>query len=290
MVDPIHQRDREYPNQLTAAERDRIESAIRAGRENGWSVEHTFHHHLDRGIMLASSRTWHRIAADLAVAPRVTRSRRDRVMPVVTATAPGQAWSWDITDLKSPFARVAFKQYVITDIYSRFRIASAVEHTENTSAAVNLFTAAIAEHGAPRVVHSDNGPTMRSDALNTLFANHGIDVSNSRPYVSNDNPFSEASFSAMKRHPFYPKFFESLESAQAFDTEYTNWHNASHYHSGIAHFTPQQVHDGTWRQVWRDRNTSMQRYYEAHPERFRARPRTPRPAATVGINHLVKTA
>lgn len=240
--------------------------------------------------MLASSRTWHRIAADLDVAPRATHSRRLREMPVVTATAPGQVWSWDITDLKSPFTRVAFKQYVITDIYSRFRIASTVEQSENSHAAVRLFAAAIADHGAPRVVHSDNGPTMRSDALHELLVNHGVSVSNSRPYVSNDNPFSEASFSAMKRHPYYPVFFESLEEARTFDIEYTNWHNASHYHSGIAHFTPQQVHDGTWQHVWNDRNTSMQRYYEAHPERFRARPRLPRPPAIVGINHLVRAA
>lgn len=208
----------------------------------------------------------------------------------MTAIGPGQAWSWDITDLKSSFSRVAFKQYVITDIYSRFRIASIVEPSENTDAAVHLFSVAFAEHGIPRLVHSDNGPTMRSGLLNKLFADRGVEVSNSRPYVSNDNPFSEASFSTMKRHPNYPTTFESLDEAREFDADYRDWHNTRHYHSGIAHFTPQQVHEGTWRQVWRDRNASMQRYYEAHPERFRARPRTPRPPATVGINHLVKTA
>lgn len=240
--------------------------------------------------MLASSRTWHRIAADLDTRPYRPRLRAARAKPVVTATGPGQVWSWDITDLKSHFSRVTFKQYVITDIYSRFRIASIVEPSESTDAAIKLFAAAFAEHGTPRVVHSDNGPTMTSSALHALFADHEVEVSNSRPYVSNDNPFSEASFGAMKRHPHFPATFETLAAAREFDTDYRDWCNTRHYHSGIAHFTPQQVHDGTWRQVWKDRDTSMQHYYETHPERFRARPRVPRPPATVGINHLVKAA
>lgn len=239
---------------------------------------------------MGSSRTWHRIAADLDARPRATRTRPAREKPVVTATGPGQVWSWDITDLKSPFSRVAFKQYVITDIYSRLRVASIVEPSENTVAAIRLFSMAFAEHGVPKVVHSDNGPTMKSGPLGDLFADNDIEVSNSRPYVSNDNPFSEASFATMKRHPYFPTVFESIEEAREFDADYRGWHNTRHYHSGIAHFTPQQVHDGTWREAWRDRNASLQEYYEAHPERFRVRPKVPRPPTTVGINHLVKAA
>ncbi len=49
-------------------------------------------------------------------------------------------------------------------------------------------------------------------------------------------------------------------------------------------FSPSQVHDGSWREAWQTREHALQRYFQAHPERFRARPSTPTPAGTVGIN------
>ncbi|MCE7483770.1 IS3 family transposase, partial [Microbacterium profundi] len=65
---------------------------------------------------------------------------------------------------------------------------------------------------------------------------------------------------------------------------YVPWYNQEHKHSGIALFSPSQVHDGSWREAWQTREHALQRYFEAHPERFRARPSTPTPAGTVGIN------
>src|SRR5699024_2666433 len=42
--------------------------------------------------------------------------------------------------------------------------------------------------------------------------------------------------------------------------------------------------DGTWKGVWATRDRALQQYYQKHPERFHARPRTPTPAEQVGIN------
>jgi hypothetical protein len=44
------------------------------------------------------------------------------------------------------------------------------------------------------------------------------------------------------------------------------------------------VHDGNWREAWQRRDAVQQAYYDAHPERFRNRPRIPAPAGLVGIN------
>ena len=55
------------------------------------------------------------------------------------------------------------------------------------------------------------GATM----LETLYA-LGITPSNSRPRVSNDNPYSESLFKTLKYRPNYqPKGFETLEEAKA---------------------------------------------------------------------------
>ena len=65
---------------------------------------------------------------------------------------------------------------------------------------------------------------------------------------------------------------------------YVPWYNQNHKHSGIALFSPDDVHDGSWRTLWRQRDHAQQVYYAAHPERFRRPPRTPTPAGIVGIN------
>jgi putative transposase len=89
---------------------------------------------------------------------------------VLEATGPQQIWSWDITDLRSPWRGVAFKLYSIIDIYSRKIVGWRVEERECDDLAVGVFEAAFATHGLPAVVHADSGPAMRSTVLTDLLA------------------------------------------------------------------------------------------------------------------------
>ncbi len=97
-------------------------------------------------------------------------------------------------------------------------------------------------------------------------------------------PFSESEFRTMKYRPGYPGTFETLEEARAHLDEFVAWYYGNHKHSGIALFSPNEVHDGSWREAWQRRDAVQQAYYDAHPERFRNRPRTPVPAGLAGIN------
>ena len=210
--------------------------------------------------------------------------RQSRGKPVVKATGPGQVWSWDITDLYSPWRGKVFKAYKIIDIYSRKVVGWRVENREADHLAVDMFATAIAEYGAPRVVHADSGAAMTSNLLRDFLQEQDVELSYNRPYTSNDNPFSEAGFRTMKYRPGYPKVFADLEAAREYLTEYVSWYNHEHKHSGIALFSPAQVHDGTWKHAWKRRQRTLQCYYEQHPERFQSRPVTPSPADHVGIN------
>ena|SRR5699024_8607207 len=89
----------------------------------------------------------------------------------------------------------------------------------------------------------------------------------------------------MKYRPNYPGMFESLETARAHIDDYVVWYNTEHRHSGIALFTPDQVHDGSWAQVWSVRVRAAEEYYAKHPKRFHAPPEVPKPVGVVGINH-----
>ena len=204
---------------------------------------------------------------------------------MLVATGPGQVWSWDITDLRTPWRGIAFKAYSIIDIYSRKLVGCRVEEREVNQLAVEMFQGAFAEHGKPQAVHADSGPAMRSTLLKDTLHDLNIGQTHNRPRVSNDNPFSESEFRTMKYRPNYPGTFETIDEARTYVDWYVPWYNENHKHSGIALFSPNEVHDGTWRTLWQQRDQTQQAYYGAHPERFRQRPRTPAPASLVGINH-----
>jgi putative transposase len=288
--DSIPQKDRAYPSRIGAADRAVIEAAIIAGWLAGVSVDQSFATMWDAGVMLASRRSWWRIADTIVdqsarpVAPTRATNRAPRAAPVLKATGPQQIWSWDITDLRTPWRGVAFKAYSIIDIYSRKIVGCRVEDRECDALAVDMFETAFATYGAPQVVHADSGPAMRSTDLADLLTGLGIGQTHNRPHVSNDNPFSESEFRTMKYRPNYPGVFENLDTARAWVAAYAGWYNAHHRHSGVALFTPNEVHNGTWAQQWSDRDNVLQAYYQAHPQRFRARPHTKTPSAIVGIN------
>ena len=288
--EPVPQTERAYESRISTADQERIGELILAGWAQQNSVDHTFATAWDAGVMLASRRSWWRIAAQLEdqmlrpTIPTRKERRQPRNKPVLKATGPGQVWSWDITDLYSPWRGKVFKGYKITDIFSRKIVGWRVEDREADHLAVDMFATAITEHGAPQVVHADSGAAMTSNLLRSYLHEQGVELSHNRPYTSNDNPFSEAGFRTMKYRPGYPKIFAELAIARAYITGYVSWYNQEHKHSGIALFSPEQVHDGTWQQAWEQRERALQRYFHEHPERFHARPRTPSPAATVGIN------
>ena len=290
VCDPVPQKDRGYPSRIGSAERARIESEILAGWMAGVSVDHAFATAWDAGVLLASRRSWWRIAAAIndqsarPLAPTRRKNTTPRPVPVLKATGPQQVWSWDITDLRTPWRGVAFKAYSIIDIYSRKIVGWRVEERECDDLAVDMFEAAFVDHGLPAVVHADSGPAMRSSALKDLLADLGVGQTHNRPHVSNDNPFSESEFRTMKYRPNYPGVFDHLDAARAWVSAYIGWYNTHHRHSGIALFTPDQVHSGAWTRQWERRDHALQTYYNTHPERFRNRPHTKTPNLVVGIN------
>lgn len=289
--DPTAHEQRDYSTRIDATDRQVIEDRIQAGWVLGRSVDSSFAVAWDEGVMLASRRTWWRIAEDIVdqsqrpLVPTRAGTRTPRIKPVLVATRPGQVWSWDITDVKSTWHRVTYKAYSIIDIFSRKIVGYRVEAREVDDLAVEMFEAAIAQFGAPDHVHADSGAAMKSNALKNALEVHRVEMSHNRPYVSNDNPYSESEFRTMKYRPDYPGMFDSLEVARAHIDGYVVWYNSEHRHSGIALFTPDQVHDGSWEEVWMQRDRALGEYYAKHPERFRTKPQVATPAGVVGINH-----
>ena len=122
---------------------------------------------------------------------------------------------------------------------------------------------------------------MKAKPLALFYADMGITKTHSRPYVSNDNPFSEAQFKTLKYRPDFPERFGSIEDSRAFCQRFFPWYNIEHRHSGIGLMTPEMVHYKRSAVIIEARQNVLTQVYEAHPERFVRRPPAPPPVPTV---------
>ena len=247
---------------------------------------------LGRGIYLASIRTMYRVLAEAGEVNdrRLQRTPQAHAMPSVTATAPNQVWTWDITKLATTSKGVFLMAYVIIDLFSRFVVGWMVATKECKHLAAQLFAETIARHGVePGLqVHSDRGSAMKSDTLAQLLDALGASRSFSRPRVSNDNPYSEAQFKTLKYQPDYPGRFGSVLHGRAWLGDFFGWHNDGHHHAGLALFTPADVFHGRVAEVAATRRAALDVAYCAHPERFpNGAPRVRLPPAAVHINPVV---
>jgi putative transposase len=227
---------------------------------------------LDMGRYLCSERTMYRILQRFGQSSiRYQTASRSYAAPELLATRPNQVWSWDITKLRGPRKWTYYYLYVILDIYSRYVVGWMVADRELASLAEMLIAEACLEHGIDRdelTLHADNGPPMVAQVTAQLMATLGITKSHSRPYCSNDNPFSEAAFKTFKYRPGFPDRFDSKLHAITFCRELLTWYNTQHRHSGIAMLTPAAVHHGYHQPILENRAAVLAKAYEEHPERF----------------------
>lgn len=228
---------------------------------------------LDEGQYLCSVSTMYRILEEHAeVRERRNQKRHPAYKkPELLATAPNQVWSWDITKLRGPVPHVYYYMYTILDIFSRYVVGYMIAARELARLARQLVGDSCSKQDIEPeqlILHADRGSSMTSKTLALLLADLGVGKSHSRPYTSDDNPFSEAQFKTMKYRPDYPHRFGSLADARQWARHFFHWYNYEHYHSGLELLTPAMVHTGQAHQVADRRQQVLAAAYAAHPERF----------------------
>lgn len=222
---------------------------------------------LDEGTFLCSIRTMYRLLAQ----HHEVKERRNQLRhpnyqkPELLATAANQLWSWDITKLHGPAKWTYFYLYVILDVFSRYVVGWMVAHRESATLAERLIAQTLQKQQIPvgqLTIHADRGSSMTSKTVALLLSDLGVTKSHSRPYVSNDNPFSESQFKTLKYQPQFPKQFGSIEDARTFAQSFFSWYNHDHHHSGIGLLTPAMLHSGQAQTVIQQRQQVLQAAYQ----------------------------
>ena len=229
----------------------------------------------DQGEYVASESTFYRVLkAENQLRHRgAERPPKPRSKPrALSATAPDELFSWDITYLPTQIKGIYFYLYLFMDIFSRKIVGWQVYETESSDLASEVIRDICERENIARnqvVLHSDNGSPMKGATMLATLQALGVMPSFSRPACSNDNPFSESIFKTLKYRPAYPRRpFENLLAARQWVGTFVHWYNEEHRHSSIHFVTPAQRHAGIDGALLRKRSEVYEAAKAKHPERW----------------------
>lgn len=271
---PMEQRKHPSPPRtLSFNERQGVLDTLHTDRFMDKAPQEVYAILLDEGEYHCSISTMYRILDENAE----VKERRNQLShpvyqrPELLATGPNQVWSWDITKLLGPAKWSYFYLYVIMDIFSRYVVGWMVATSESAVLAEKLIKETCEKQNiepGQLTIHADRGSSMKSKQVAMLMSDLGITKTHSRPYTSDDNPYSESQFKTLKYRPDFPDRFGCIEDSRSFCQSFFPWYNKEHRHTGIGLLTPEVMHHGLAQQVYSARSKTLQTAYELHPERF----------------------
>ena len=245
----------------------------------------------DRGEYIASESTFYRVlrAAKQLGHRSAQRPGQPRGKPrALSATAPNELFSWDITYLPTLVMGRYFYLYLFLDIFSRKVVGWQVYETESSALASEVMRdICLRERIAPGqvVLHSDNGSPMKGATMLATLQALGVAPSLSRPSVSNDNPYSESLFKTLKYRPDYPaRAFDTVLAARQWVGTFVNWYNLEHRHSAIRFVTPHERHAGQDGALLAKRADIYEAAKAANPQRWSGATRNWQPVREVHLN------
>jgi len=278
-------------NQLSVFERARLVAVANSAEFGHLSPAQIVPRLADQGQYLASESTFHRVLKmENQLRHRgAERPAQPRSKPrALSATAPDELFSWDITYLATPVKGIYFYLYLFMDIFSRKVVGWQVYETESSEQAAEVMRDICRlEEIAPNqvVLHSDNGSPMKGATMLATLQALGVAPSFSRPAVSNDNPYSESLFKTLKYRPSYPRRpFASLLVARQWVSGFVQWYNHEHRHSAIGFVTPGQRHAGVDTALLLRRSAVYEAAKRQHPQRWSGATRNWQPVRIVHLN------
>lgn len=191
-------------NRFSDPERQRILSVLNSQEYGHLPPSQIVPRLADKGQYIGSESTMYRLlrqAGKLAHRGRQRLSQPLRKPRALSARAPNEIYSWDITYLPAAVKGQFHYLYLCLDLFSRKTVGWRVYDTEESERASDLMRdICLREDINPGqvVLHSDNGGPMKGATMLATLRELGVAPSFSRPAVSDDNPYSESLFRTLK--------------------------------------------------------------------------------------------
>jgi putative transposase len=182
-----------------------------------------------------------------AVCPQPGTSRRHRAHPVFpyllrhrSITQPNDVWAMDITYI--PMAHGFVYLAAVMDWASRRVLTWRVSITLNSAFCIAAVEEAIARHGAPAIMNTDQGSQFTSAAFTGMLVDHGIRISMDGRGCWRDNVFVERLWRSLKYEEVYLHGYDSVSAATTGIARYLTLYNTRRPHSSLSDRTPDEMY------------------------------------------------
>ena len=165
----------------------------------------------------------------------------DAVSPsAVEITRPNQVWAMDITYI--PMARGFVYLAVVLDWFSRRVLSWRVSITMEAAFCVEALEDALARHGKPEILNTDQGSQFTGAAFTGVLIKNEIAVSIDGRGAWRDNVFVERLWRSVKYEEVYLRAYEGVSDARASIGRYLDFYNGRRPHSGLDGITPDHAY------------------------------------------------
>jgi len=153
---------------------------------------------------------------------------------------PNQVWAMDITYI--PMARGFVYLAVVLDWFSRRVLSWRLSITMEAAFCVEALEDALARHGKPDILNTDQGSQFTGSAFTGVLANNGIAISMDGKGAWRDNVFVERLWRSVKYEEVYLRAYDSVSEARASIGRYLNFYNDRRPHSSLDGSTPDRAY------------------------------------------------
>ena len=182
-----------------------------------------------------------------ALAPQPGTSKRTpghTIYPYLLRNVPitraNQVWALDTTYI--PMARGFVYLTAVVDVFSRRVLAHKVAITLEACHAKDIIEQALARHGTPEIVNTDQGSQFTAEEFTRVVLQAECRLSMDGRGAWRDNVFVERLWRSVKYERVYLKAYDSVSAARADIADYLAWYNAHRAHSSLDRLTPDEAY------------------------------------------------
>lgn len=192
-----------------------------------------------------------RLMAEMGISPvypKVNLSKRnykEAIVPYLlknkVVSFPNQVWSIDITYIRMQHGHMYLT--AIIDWYSRKIVGWDLSDTLDTSCVLQTVKDAVAVHGTPAYLNSDQGSQFTSSEYKSLLKQLRITQSMDGKSRWADNIMIERWFRSLKTEEIYINEYDSPRSLRKAVRSYIQQYNTLRPHAALDNRTPSEVYD-----------------------------------------------
>jgi len=155
-------------------------------------------------------------------------------------TRANQVWTTDITYVRlgKGFVYVT----ALIDAYSRYVVGWSLSTSLETVFCVETLQRAVARHGTPEIVNTDQGSQYTSADYVKALEQAEVSLSMDGKGRVFDNILIERFWRTLKYEEVYLRRYESVREARESIAEYMEWYNRHRLHQHLEYQTPEQVY------------------------------------------------